>query len=129
MINMSKAGLDILCYNFMPVVDWTRTDLEFEWSNGARALKFDFDAFAVFDIYLMGRNNAEQSYSAEQLQRAQNRNANMTADEKRKLTETILRGLPGRTSEAYSMSNFKKAIEVKAPARYVIFAPLKYQFI
>lgn len=113
-MNMSKGGLDILCYNFMPVVDWTRTDLEFEWSNGARALKFDFDAFAVFDIYLMRRQNAEKNYSEEQLQRAKHRNEKMTTVEKSKLSETILKGLPGRTSEAYTMSNFKKAIEVWA---------------
>ena len=68
-INMSKAGLDILCYNFMPVVDWTRTDLEFEYNDGSNALKFDFDAFAAFDIFLMRRTNAQNDYTPEQYER------------------------------------------------------------
>ena len=68
-INMSKAGLDILCYNFMPVVDWTRTDLEFEYNDGSNALKFDFDAFAAFDIFLMRRPNAQKDYTDQQFER------------------------------------------------------------
>ena len=66
---MFKAGLDILCYNFMPVVDWTRTDLEFEYNDGSNALKFDFDAFAAFDIFLMRRSNAQKDYTERQLER------------------------------------------------------------
>ena len=68
-LNMFKAGLDILCYNFMPVVDWTRTDLEFEYNDGSNALKFDFDAFAAFDIFLMRRSNAQKDYTERQLER------------------------------------------------------------
>ena len=66
---MFEAGLDILCYNFMPVVDWTRTDLEFEYNDGSNALKFDFDAFAAFDIFLMRRSNAQKDYTERQLER------------------------------------------------------------
>ena len=54
MRNVAAEGIDILCYNFMPIVDWTRTDLEFEWRDGSKALKFDASAFAAFDIFILG---------------------------------------------------------------------------
>ena len=111
-INMSKAGLDILCYNFMPVVDWTRTDLEFEWTDGSQALKFDFDAFAAFDLFLLKRLNAEKDYSGEQLKRARIYYDKLGENDKGTLVDTIVKGLPGRTSEAYTMRTFKDAVEV-----------------
>ena len=82
---MAKVGLDILCYNFMPVVDWTRTDLDFEWSDGSHALKFDFDAFSVFDIFLLKRAQAENDYTANQLKRAKEYHENLTPEDKTKL--------------------------------------------
>jgi len=109
-INMSKAGLDILCYNFMPVVDWTRTDLEFEYNDGSNALKFDFDAFAAFDIFLMRRTNAQNDYTPEQYERARKYCENLDDANKTKLINTIIKGLPGRTSEAYTMSTFVEAV-------------------
>lgn len=111
-INMSKAGLDILCYNFMPVVDWTRTDLEFEYSDGSNALKFDFDQFAAFDLFMMRRKNAENDYSEEQIARAHNIYEEMTEVGKNKLIDTVIKGLPGRTSEAYTMTTFIDAVSV-----------------
>ena len=67
MRNVAGEGIDILCYNFMPVVDWTRTDLEFEWSDGSKALKFDATAFAAFDIFILGRAGATEDYTVEQV--------------------------------------------------------------
>ena len=97
----------------MPVVDWTRTDLEFEWNDGSLALKFDFDAFAAFDLFIMERKNAKNDYNNEQFERAQKyfRSLN-TSEAKSKLIDTIVKGLPGRTSEAYTMESFKKAVEI-----------------
>ena len=67
MRNVAAEGIDILCYNFMPVVDWTRTDLEFEWSDGSKALKFDATAFAAFDIFILGRAGARKDYTQKQV--------------------------------------------------------------
>ena len=67
MRNVAAEGIDILCYNFMPVVDWTRTDLEFEWSDGSKALKFDATAFAAFDIFILGRVGAREDYTKKQV--------------------------------------------------------------
>ena len=67
MRNVAAEGIDILCYNFMPVVDWTRTDLEFEWSDGSKALKFDATAFAAFDIFILGRAGARKDYTEKQV--------------------------------------------------------------
>ena len=66
----------------MPVVDWTRTDLEFEYNDGSNALKFDFDAFAAFDIFLMRRSNAQKDYTERQLERYK---LNLTVVEKRQM--------------------------------------------
>ena len=65
--NVAAEGIDILCYNFMPVVDWTRTDLEFEWSDGSKALKFDATAFAAFDIFILRRAGARKDYTEKQV--------------------------------------------------------------
>ena len=67
MRNVAAEGIDILCYNFMPVVDWTRTDLEFEWGDGSKALKFDGTAFAAFDIFILGRASARKDYTEKQV--------------------------------------------------------------
>jgi mannonate dehydratase len=65
--NVSEAGVDIFCYNFMPLVDWTRTDLEFDWGDGSRALKFDLIAFAAFDLFILGRKDADKDYTEKQI--------------------------------------------------------------
>ena len=77
-------------------MDWTRTDLEFEWNDGSLALKFDFDAFVAFDLFLMNRKNAEKDYSKEQIERAKNVFDKMSDETKEKLINNIVKGLPGR---------------------------------
>ena len=67
MRNVAAEGIDILCYNFMPVVDWTRTDLDFEWGDGSKALKFDATAFSAFDIFILGRAGARKDYTEKQV--------------------------------------------------------------
>ena len=123
-IHMAKSGLDILCYNFMPVVDWTRTDLEFEWTDGSQALKFDFDAFTAFDIFLLKRLNAAKDYSEEQVERARKYFSTLLEKDKEKLVETIVKGLPGRTSQAYTMKSFLDAVQVRGTKNLYNFKSL-----
>ena len=100
----------------MPVVDWTRTDLDFDWSDGSKALRFDLDAFTAFDLFILKRQNTE--HSKEQHDRAKRYFDKMSNDKKQKLIDTIVKGLPGRTSEAYSMDQFKAAVHVSIPAKF-----------
>lgn len=110
--NLGECGIDILCYNFMPVVDWTRTDLEFEWSDGSSALRFDRKEFAAFDICILKRPGAEAEYSPEEVALAQELFAAMPEAKRKSLTYTIIRGLPGSMCEAVdSVEQFQKALD------------------
>ena len=70
MENLAKCGIKTICYNFMPVIDWTRTDLNFKLPSGAYALRFDQKKFAAFDLFILKRENAQTEYSTEELNEA-----------------------------------------------------------
>lgn len=110
MVNLAKCGVKTICYNFMPVIDWTRTDLKFQLPSGAYALRFDQKKFAAFDLYILKRENADQDYSKQELEDAKIVFDSMNEDEKTQLTNNIIAGLPGKMTDSYSLESFRKQL-------------------
>eukprot|EP00908_Phaeocystis_cordata_P003410 Transcript_13740.p1 GENE.Transcript_13740~~Transcript_13740.p1 ORF type:complete len:417 (-),score=174.11 Transcript_13740:104-1315(-) len=109
--NLGACGIRKLCYNFMPVIDWTRTELDRVWSDGSRALAFDFTDFVAFEIHILKRPGAEAHYGPAASALAADRFAGMDAARVEALTKTVIAGLPGRMVEAYSVAEFQVALD------------------
>lgn len=107
MENLAQCGIHTICYNFMPVIDWTRTDLEYQLPSGAYALRFDQKKFAAFDLFILKREAAEQDYSADEIAEAKDIYGAMTDIERTQLTNNIIAGLPGKMTEAYGIDDFR----------------------
>ena len=88
--NLGRAGVKTICYNFMPVLDWARTDLEYPNPDGTSNLYFNRAEFAYFDIHILGRDGAEKDYSPEVLARVEELAAGMTPDARHRLVENII---------------------------------------
>ena len=110
MENLAKCGIKTICYNFMPVIDWTRTDLKFQLPNGGYALRFDQQKFAAFDLYILQRANAEADYSDKELEQAKETYSLMSDDDIAILTKNIIAGLPGKMTDAYTIDNFRSML-------------------
>ena len=108
--NLAACGIHIICYNFMPVLDWTRTSLDFKVSDGSKALRFDTVAFAAFELYILKRPGAETIYSKEQQHTAKTYFIKLSEAEKEKLTANIIAGLPG-AEEGYTLEQFSEHIK------------------
>lgn len=104
--NLASCGIKTICYNFMPILDWTRTDLGYTLPDGSKALRFDNIAFAAFEIHILKRENAASSYSEQEVKEAAEYYAAMSSDDIDNLIKTIIAGLPG-AEEGYTLDQFR----------------------
>ena len=107
--NLADCGIYTVTYNFMPVLDWTRTQLDYTLPSGAKALRFEWAALAAFDCFLLKRPGAEQDYTDDRLRAAEAYYATVTPDQLRELERTILAGLPGAEA-GYTLADFRRLI-------------------
>jgi len=107
--NLSDCNIKTICYNFMPVLDWTRTSLDYEVEDGSKALLFNVTAFAAFELFILQRPGAENTYSRSQIEKAQHYFDNLSNSEKEKLSSNIIAGLPG-AEEGYSLKDFQSVL-------------------
>jgi mannonate dehydratase len=115
--NIAKCGLKVVTYNFMPILDWMRTDISYPMADGSKALFFEKTAFIAFDVYLLKRPNAARDYTEGELKAAQKRLATMTEGEKEMLFNNALLGLPGseeRFTEAQILAALKTYSHIDA---------------
>ncbi|TGD43388.1 mannonate dehydratase [Pseudotabrizicola sediminis] len=106
MRNLRAAGIEVICYNFMPILDWTRTDLSYRLANGATCMRYDAVDFAAFDLFLLQRKGVEADYSAAVTEAARARFADMSDARKQELCGNVVFGLPG-SAERMSMDDVK----------------------
>lgn len=107
--NLGQCGIDTVCYNFMPVLDWTRTNLDYEVSDGSTALRFEANAFAAFELYLLKRPGAENTYTETQKNAAKAYFQTLSEADKNKLISNIIAGLPG-AEEGYTLEEFNEIL-------------------
>lgn len=107
--NLGQCGIDTVCYNFMPILDWSRTDLQVEFKDGSLTTRFETKALATFDLFILQRPQAEHSYNTGQIEQARQLFTGLSESQKEKLKQTVLLGLPG-SLQAYSLRELRTAL-------------------
>jgi len=107
--NLGAAGIKTICYNFMPIIDWSRTDLAFQFADGSLALKYEQKHFAAFELFILKREGAEADYTEKIQKEAKEWFATLNDKEILRLEQTIIKGLPG-AEESYSIEDLKKVL-------------------
>lgn len=108
--NLAAEGIFTVCYNFMPILDWTRTNLEFELPNGAKALLYEKKAVQAFDLFILNRQEAFSEYSDEEIAEIKSYYDGLDHDQKQLIKENILKGLPG-SEIGYTMDEFRAMLK------------------